>query len=336
MKKLLLSLFLLATLMDTALAQTNLAGTWEGRLEFAPGQKMRIQFLIATETGGKYTVTVTTPDNDVIKNVRAEKVAFVNDKLTFDVTKLSGGYSGTLKKGVLEGEWLQEGNKLPLSLKPYEKPTLTKEDIDTLRGEWSGGLASNGLEVTIVLRFTTNPDGTLRGVLDVPEQGAKELIGSDIRLDDGQFHFWVQAAQAAIDGALKDGQIVGQWYQLGNTTPLTLKKGKFAPQPKLLDIPADARASLKGRWTGTLNGLAVAIRFEADAQGRLYGVFDSLQQNILNIPVTSGGLAGSKLTFAISGFGAKYSGDLADGKLTGEWSQRGMPKPLPLVLTREK
>lgn len=336
MKKLLLSLMLLAALMDTAAAQTPLTGTWEGRLELGQGHKLRIQFVIATEPGGKYSVVVTTPDNDVIRNVRAEKVAFVDDKLSFEVTKLSGGFAGTLKRGVLEGEWAQEGQKLPLSLKPYEKPTLTKEDIETLRGEWTGSLKASGLAVTIVLRFTTGPDGALRGVMDVPEQGAKELAGSDIRLDDGQFHFWVQLAQAAIDGTLKDGQIVGQWYQMGNSSPLTLKKGKFTPQPKILDVPAASRDALKGRWTGTLNGLAIAVRFETDAQGRLYGLFDSLQQNILNIPVTDGALAGTKLNFGVSGFGAKFSGNLAGDKLAGEWSQMGLPKPLPLELKREK
>lgn len=336
MKKLLLAFLFLAACMDAALAQTSPAGTWEGRLEVAPGQKLRIQFVIASEPGGKYSVVVTTPDNDVIRNTRADKVAFINDRLTFEVAKLAGGYSGTLKKGVFEGEWLQEGQKLPLSLKPFEKPTLTKEDIETLRGEWSGPLKAQGLSVTIVLRFTVGTDGTLRGVLDVPEQGAKELIGSDIRLDDGQFHFWQQNAQAAIDGSLKGDQIVGQWSQLGNATPLTLKKGTFAPVPKILDVPAAARPQLKGRWTGTLNGLAIAVRFEADAQGRLYGLFDSLQQKILNIPITEGSLAGTKLTFGISGFGAKYTADLGAGTLTGEWTQAGLPNALPLVLTRDK
>jgi hypothetical protein len=35
-------------------------------------------------------------------------------------------------------------------------------------------------------------------------------------------------------------------------------------------------------------------------------------------------------------YGAQYTAELADGKLTGEWTQQGIPKPLPLVLTHEK
>jgi hypothetical protein len=93
--------------------------------------------------------------------------------------------------------------------------------------------------------------------------------------------------------------------------------------------------SVDDRWTGTLNSLAVRVRFEPDAQGRVLGYFDSLQQNLLNLPMKEAHLAGTKLTFSLS-VGAKYSGDLAAGTLTGEWSQPGLPKPLPLVLTREK
>ena len=74
MKKLRHSFMLLAALMaaqmEIAAAQTPLAGTWEGRLELGQGQKLRIQFIIATEPGGKSSVVVTTPDNDVIRNVR--------------------------------------------------------------------------------------------------------------------------------------------------------------------------------------------------------------------------------------------------------------------------
>jgi hypothetical protein len=82
--------------------------------------------------------------------------------------------------------------------------------------------------------------------------------------------------------------------------------------------------------------LKLVARFESDAQGRLLGFFDSPDQKALNVPITEATLVGSKLTFGIAGAGAKYTGDLAGDKLTGEWSQLGLPKPIPLVLTREK
>jgi hypothetical protein len=333
---LLLSLMSWAALAGSAAAQTNLAGKWQGRLEVAPGNSIAIQFVFTATPGGGYSAVVTSPDSGAIKNVPATSVKFADSKLTLDVPALSGGYAATLRNGVLEGEWSQEGAKLPLSLRPFETPTLTQADIDTLRGEWSGPLKAMGLEVTIVLRFTAGAGGTLRGVLDVPEQGVKDWVASDIKLDDGHFRFEQPTAQAVIEGALKGDQIVGQWKQLGNSTPLTLKKGRYAAAANYLDLTAAAREQLAGKWGGTLGPLKVIVRFETDAQGRTRGFFDSPNQNLPNIPITEAKLAGTKLTFGIAGFGAKYTGDLAGDKLTGEWLQLGMPQAAPLVLTREK
>ena len=69
---------------------------------------------------------MTSPDSDAIKNVSATKVTFADNRLTIDVPALSGGYSGTLRNGVFEGEWSQEGAKMPLSLKPFETRALTQ------------------------------------------------------------------------------------------------------------------------------------------------------------------------------------------------------------------
>ena len=169
-----------------------------------------------------------------------------------------------------------------------------------LRGEWSGKLTGpRRLEVTIVLRFSTGADGALRAVLDVPEQGVKDWAAKDVTLDDGHFSVELPKARAEVTGVLKGDQIVGQWNQLGNSLPLTLKKGRYVAAANYLDLPAAAREQLKGRWSGTLNGLAVIVRFETDAQGRTLGFFDSTQQNILNIPITEAELAGTKLTFGV-------------------------------------
>lgn len=334
--KALFCLLLLSVLAGPAAAQTNLAGKWQGRLEIAPGKALTIQFVFTAAPGGGYSAVVTSPDEGAIRNVSAAKVTFADNKLTIDVPALSGGYAGSLHNGVLEGEWSQEGTKLPLSLKPFETPTLTKADIDALRGEWSGKLTvPGGPELTIVLRFNTGADGALGAVFDVPEQGVKDWEAKNVLLDDGNFSVEMPKPNAKVVGLLKGDQIVGQWNQLGNTLPLTLKKGRYVAAPSYLNFPAAAREQLKGRWTGTLNGLAVAVRFETDAQGRMVGFFDSLQQNLLNLVIKEATLAGTKLTFGLA-VGAKYTGELADGKLTGEWNQPGLPKPLPLVLTREK
>ena len=335
MKLFLYSLLLSLALAETAAAQTSLAGTWQGHLEAEPGKTLTIQFVIKAAPGGGYTAVVTSPDDGAIKNVPAKSITYADNKLVLDVPSLSGGYAGTLRNGILEGEWSQAGAKLPLSLRPYQAHTLTKADILVLRGEWFGTLSGPGGTVTIVLRFAPGADGALRGTLEVPEQGAKDIEDKVVALDDGYFSVAIPKAQAKVAGPLKGDQIPGQWNQFGMTIPLTLKKGKYVAVPNYLDLPAAARDQLKGSWTGTLNSLAVRVRFETDAQGRMLGFFDSLQQNMLNLPIKEASPSGTKLSLGLAA-GPKYTGELAGGKLTGQWSQPGLPKPLPLELTREK
>ena len=335
MKMFLKSLLLSLALAGTAAAQGNLAGTWQGRLEAAPGQTLTIQFVIKAAPAGGYTVIVTSPDDGAIKNVPAKSVSFAGDKLTLDVPSLSGGYAGTLRNGVLEGQWSQAGAKLPLNLRPLEASILTKADMDLLRGEWFGSLAGPGGTVTIVMHFSTAADGEIRSTIDVPEQGVKDLPAKDVALDDGYFAAAIPAAQAKLAGTLKGDQITAQWTQLGMSIPITFKKGKYVAATHYLDLPAAARDQLKGSWKGTLNGLAVRIRFESDAQGRTQAFFDSLQQNLLNLPIKTAKLSGTTVMFELA-VGANYTGELAGNKMAGQWTQAGVPKPFPLELTREK
>jgi hypothetical protein len=238
---------LLATLAGPAAAQTNIAGTWQGKLEAAPGKTIAIRFVIKLAPGGGYSAVLTSPDDGAIKNVTARTVEFADNRLTLDVPALSGAYAGTLRNGVIEGEWSQEGAKLPLSLRPYETPTLTRVDIDALVGEWSGKLDAGGTELTIVLRFTPGGAGALNVALDVPEQSVKDWPGQNIALDDGQFSVEIPMPQAKVTGVLKGNTIDGHWSQLGNSLPLVLTRQTSAAA-NALKVTAQAAAPYLGLY----------------------------------------------------------------------------------------
>ena len=208
---------------------------------------------------------------------------------------------------------------------------------DVLRGEWFGKVhRPERAEMTIVLRFSTGTDGALQGIMEVPENFVKDMEVRDIVLDGLQFSVAIPKPHVKITGKLEGDQIVGQWSQNGGTSlPLTLKKGRYVAVPIYLGLPPAARDRLEGRWSGRLKDIAVIVRFETDAQGRTRGFFDIPQKNFLNMPMKEAELAGTKLTFGLS-IGAKYTAELAGGKLTGEWTQPGSRNPVPLVLTRDK
>ncbi|HET8698640.1 MAG TPA: hypothetical protein VFO94_14200 [Gammaproteobacteria bacterium] len=331
--KILGALLLSAALALPAAAQTNLAGVWQGELKPTPGSTLKIQFVISAKPDGGYGAVLTSPDNGAIKDVAAEKVAFVDGKLTVDVPSLSGAYAGTLRNGVFEGEWSQEGQKLPLDLRAYQKPVLTKADIDMLTGEWVGTMSSTGIEFTMVFKLAAAADGTFGGILDIPGRRLG-LAVTDVTLENGEF-----SAQTAVPGTFKGrlsgNEIVGQWTQPnmgGASLALTVKKGKYVAPTYDLDLPAAAREQLTGSWRGTLGPLELIVRFAADAQGKTHGFLDVPAQNAKDVPITEASLTGAKLTFRIALIGAEYTGDVAGGTITGTWQQVG--RTTPLTLTR--
>jgi len=98
--------------------------------------------------------------------------------------------------------------------------------------------------------------------------------------------------------------------------------------------PADAAKTIEGNWQGTLHtskDLRIIIEISKD-DGRLKGVFHSIDQQVPPIKISSISLDGSTFKFAIDLAGVTYEGKLnADGKsILGNWTQGNTPLPLDL------
>jgi uncharacterized protein (TIGR03435 family) len=97
--------------------------------------------------------------------------------------------------------------------------------------------------------------------------------------------------------------------------------------------PADAAKSIEGSWQGTLNAggkdLRIVVEVSKD-DGRLKGVFHSIDQQVPPIKVSSISLDGPTFKFAVDLAGATYEGKLAaDGNsIAGTWTQGNSPLPL--------
>ena len=107
----------------TAFAQNDISGTWEGKLEIAPGQEMTVRFVITKEDDGSYKAELNSPDTGANKNVPASALEYAGDRLTIEVDSLSGSFSGIVSEHNVSGEWKQPGSTLPLVLTAYEKPS---------------------------------------------------------------------------------------------------------------------------------------------------------------------------------------------------------------------
>jgi|GEM_PF-556753 len=336
MKKFIKLFVLMITVLQitSVLAAENIAGTWQGKLVTAPGSEMTIQFIITQETGGSYSAILNCPDmGSTIKNIKANSVAFSSGSLKLNVAELSGSYEGVLKNGKIDGKWKQEGTSFPLVLATYEKPTLSKKDMDKLLGSWNGKITIPGGSLTVVFRFERTEKGEFVGFTDSPDQGGFGIPVTEMGMSDGILILKISTIQGEYKGKLGENEIAGELKQAGMTMPLTLKKGEY--KGPVLTLPKEVMDKLLGEWNGPLTmptggSIIVVFRFEMTKNSEFVGFLDSPDQGAKGLPVTEANLSDAKLTLKITSLNGEFKGQLSGDKLVGAFTQAGNSTPLTL------
>ena len=321
--------------INSVTATENIAGTWQGKLIISPGNEMTVQFIIEDGADGSYSVTLNSPDEGGIKNVKANSVDYSSGILKLDVAELSGSYEGIVKEGKIDGAWKQEGTSLPLALSPYVKPVLSKKDMDKLMGSWNGKLTIPGGSLTIVFRFERTEKGEFVGFLDSPDQGGFGIPVTDMEMSEGTLTLKISNIRGEYKGKLSDNEIVGEFSQLGNPLPLNLKRGEYVAQMHKLNLPKETMDQLLGEWNGPITiptgaSLTAVFRFEMTTNGEFVGFHDSPDQGAKGIPITEASLSDGKLILKITSISGEFKGKLSGDKLIGDWSQGIMSSPLTL------
>ena len=332
-----LSVILIAILLfNNAFAAENIIGTWQGKLVVSPETELKIQFIISQGDDGSYTVVLNSPDQGAIKDIKANSVAYNSGNLKLDVAELSGAYEGIVKDGKIEGNWMQEGTSMPLSLTPYVKPVLTKEDKEKILGSWIGQLEFPGGSIAAVYRFEITKDGEFVGFADSPDQGAFGTPVTDMEMEDGTITIRVAAWQVEYKGKMTGDEIVGEFNQRGQTIPLTLEKGEYKPKTISLTLPEEDKKKLLGPWHGQLEfpgrSLTAVYRFEMTEGGEFVGFAASPDQGPSETPVTDIAVEGDTVIIKVSGLQVEFKGKMTGDEIVGEFKQRG--QALPLILKK--
>ncbi len=103
----------------------------------------------------------------------------------------------------------------------------------SLAGSWLGTLkVPPSTELRIVFNLTANPDGSLSGTLDSPDQGASGIPITQIKFEDGRVHVAVERVMGSYEGTLSaDGsELDGKWTQSGISLDLVMKRVAEAPK----------------------------------------------------------------------------------------------------------
>ncbi len=99
-------------------------------------------------------------------------------------------------------------------------------------GRWEGAIQVMGGALNISVDFKAAPEGA-QATIDIPQQGARALALTAVRVDLPKVHFELPAGPglAVFDGALKDGVIQGSFKQEGVEGSFELKRATPEPPP---------------------------------------------------------------------------------------------------------
>ena len=218
---------------NNLMAAESITGTWQGKLITGPGAEMNIQFIINKEDNGSYSVILNSPDEGAIKNIKASAVVFKSGVLQLDVPEFNGSYEGVLRNGTIDGKWKQEGQSFDLALRPYEKPILSKKDIDKLLGTWQGKpempKPTNTptrafIGQTFAFRFEISENDEFVGFFGIPDMTP---IDMPIYIEMSDESIILKGSRMGLEykGKFEGDKIVGEIKTSGSAVQtLTLKK----------------------------------------------------------------------------------------------------------------
>ena len=87
-------------------------------------------------------------------------------------------------------------------------------DPAPILGEWEGAILIQDIELGMIVNFARDGD-TLRATMDIPEQGASNLVLEAVQFDGSKVYFELDASigRAVYDGKLEDEKISGTFKQ---------------------------------------------------------------------------------------------------------------------------
>lgn len=97
-----------------------------------------------------------------------------------------------------------------------------------LLGSWTGKLNAGVMSLTLVLHLEQQDDGSVKVMMDSPDQGAKGIAATKEYLSDDSVAVRVGVIGATYQARLKDGKLDGTFSQRGMSFPLVLTRGAGA------------------------------------------------------------------------------------------------------------
>jgi uncharacterized protein len=216
----------------------------------------------------------------------------------------------------------------------------TRQSSAAAAGHWEGTIQVPGESLTVAVDLAQQ-NGAWVGTITIPAQGVKGFALSPLTVDGNSVTFGMKGIpgdplfKGTVSGEPRS--LSGEFTQATATLPFTLT-WKGEPQ---IDTPQASTAitnDLEGAWEGSLNvqGKILHLVLNLANEGeRAVGTLTSVDQGGAKIPIAQVSQHDAALTLLVSAIGAGYEGTLANGELSGTWSQAGQKFPLVFKRTQK-
>ena len=328
---------------------SDLQGFWEGTLSVGH-MTLRLVLKVDKTPDGTYTATMDSVDQGA-KDIPVNAMTLSKSTVQFQLPALRAKYEGALNARATEmaGEWQQGGTKIPITFKRTKTPTTipapmpasayARREGSPLQGVWKGTLEL-GVPLRLVVRISETSPGQFAGVMDSPDQGARNIPLTTAEYSKPTARFDITSIDGHFEGTLKDdgSAIDGTWTQRGNGTPCLLTRADpvedTAPDASAYTFTSDT--DLQGIWTGILNvgaaKLRLVLKIARATNGNYSATLDSPDQGSKDIQATVVNYNAPLVMVEWSALRALFHGELEKGRLVGNWQQG--PAEFPLELER--
>jgi len=207
-----------------ATAQTTIAGSWHGVLNF-PQQTLHF-VLHVSGTNDNLSATADSPDQGA-NGMPVDSITLSGQTLHFTMTKLDVNFTGTVSDGTISGTFIQRGVSVPLTLSKGDAgsggSSSGNNSMGGVTGTWSGVLNFPQQTLHFVLHVSGTNDN-LSATADSPDQGANGMPVDSITLSGQTLHFTMTKLDVNFTGTISGGTISGTFIQHGVSVSLTLSK----------------------------------------------------------------------------------------------------------------
>ena len=338
-------------------AADSVLGSWEAELKQGKFS-MRMVLKIQEDANNVLSASFSFPDRGA-RDMPVNAVLYNDPELLIEFDQFGGVFRGTidLEEETFEGAWESANSQGPRIAnkmtfrrvegeadEPVELDYELAEGDPLIKGYWKTKLqVTPEIAMSLIFRIGTDSESQLKGFVDIPEQGAKDIPMSAIEFSSPNVSLSLPGLGMSFEGQILDDArtVEGSMKSFGQDMEVRFERLDTLEDPVGADLSYEAPSGEKGVlgfWEGTLDvqgtELRLAFAVGVDPKGDYHGTMDSLDQGARGIAMSSLEISDENFVFKWVAMGITYSGELGeDGDILEGKFEQG---PLSVALSMER